>query len=406
MGINIADLKMQSQRQKRSDFDVVSMLLILLAIGIVVGAVYFIFYFQESKVEELISEGSTITMIVAENHGSGTQAWYLSFYHPRTKKHAVIVIPWNTRLKVDYEDRPDHDVIGNIHRRGGARTVRRTVEQLTGTTFPFYLVYDLKDVERMVDLLEGLELIVPERLTHIDPENDLFIQVPRGNQVLDGAKVRQLLLYRFGDQGLKSNIENHRMVYASVLERAGDLEQLFGNMKTSGILLEGVETNLSKRDLAALIREAEHISSSNVLFYRMYGRDVTIKDEQFLTPVENGAWLRDRVETVKKFLNDEGPAPIGDEIKIEILNGSSNPGQAQSLRNSFLEYGFNVIHFGNALRSDYEKTIVIDRIGRPALAKRIADIINCKEVYTRIDKNLMVDVTIILGNDFEGKYVR
>lgn len=406
MGINFADLKLQPQRQKRPDFDLVSILLIFLAIGIVVGAIYFIFYFQESKVEELLSEGTTLSMIVAENNGSRTQAWYLSFYQPQTKKHALIVIPENTRLKIDYEDRPDYDTIGNVYRRGGVRTVVKTVEQLTGASFPFYLVYGLEDVERMVDLLQGLEIIVPERLTHIDPHNDLFIQVPRGNQVLDGAKVRELLLYRFGEQGLKTNIEHHRMTYSAVLDKADELEELFGHMKTSSILWDGLNTNLSKKDLAALIREAGEMNSSNILFYRMYGKDVTIKDQRFITPVENGAWLRKRIETVKKFLNDEGPAPIGDEIKIEILNGSNNPGQAQSLRNSFLEYGFNVIHYGNALRSDYEKTIVIDRIGRPSLAKRIADIINCNEVYTRIDKNLMVDVTIVLGNDFEGKYVR
>jgi hypothetical protein len=97
---------------------------------------------------------------------------------------------------------------------------------------------------------------------------------------------------------------------------------------------------------------------------------------------------------------------VGDEIYIEILNGSTNPGQAQSLRNYFVEYGFNIVHFGNAPKSDYEKTVVIDRMGRPSLAKRIADIINCQEVHTKIDKTLMVDVTIIIGNDFEGKYVR
>ncbi|MFW6180953.1 MAG: LCP family protein [Spirochaetota bacterium] len=406
MGINIADLRMQSQRQKRPDFDIVSLLLIFLAIGIVVGAVYFIFYFQESRIEELLGEGTTIPMVVVENHDSGTLAWYLSFYSPRTRKHALIVIPGNTRLKVDYEDRPDHDIVENIHRRGGMRAVAGTVEQLTGDPIPFYLAYDLEYVERVVDLMEGLQLIVPRQITHIDAAGDLFIQVPRGNHVLDGAKVGQLLLYRFGEQGLKSNIEHHRMVYASVLDRAVDLEGLFGSMRTSRILWEGLETNLGKRDLAALIREAGHMSSAGVLFYRMHGRDVTIQDQQYLTPVEDGAWLRERIESVKKFLNDEGPAPLGDEIRIEILNGSTNPGQAQSLRNSFLEYGFNVVHFGNALRSDYEKTIVIDRIGRPSLARRIADIIRCKEVYTRIDEDLMVDVTIILGNDFEGKYVR
>ena len=158
--------------------------------------------------------------------------------------------------------------------------------------------------------------------------------------------------------------------------------------------------------MLVLINEMQKVNSSRLLLYRMFGKNIVIKNEKFIAPVENGKWLQGRIETVKKFINDEGPAPIGDEVNIEILNGSGNPGQAQSLRNFFLEYEFNVVHYGNALRNDYQKTMVIDRIGRPSLAKRIADIINCREVYTRIDKTLLVDITIIIGNDFEGKYVR
>ena len=138
----------------------------------------------------------------------------------------------------------------------------------------------------------------------------------------------------------------------------------------------------------------------------MYGKNTVIENENFITPIEDGSWLRVRIENVKNFINDEGPSPVGDELNIEILNGPTNPGQAQSLRNYFVEYGFNIVHYGNALRSDYDKTLVIDRIGKPSLAKRIADIINCKEVHTRIDKTLMVDVTIVIGNDFEGRFVR
>jgi anionic cell wall polymer biosynthesis LytR-Cps2A-Psr (LCP) family protein len=406
MGINIADLKMQSQRRNRSDFDLVSLLLILLAIGIVVGAVFFIFLFQESKVQEMINAGSPISTILVEQNGPKTEGWYLSFYNPATRKNALIAIPAKTRLKVDYEDRPTHDAVENIYARGGSTAVRRTVENLTGTTFPLYLVYDLTQAERLIDLLQGLQVIVPEKLTHIDPETGTYIQVPGGRQVLDGAKVKQLLQYRFGEQGAKSNMEYHRSVYSALLDRTEDIRELFSNLKTAGILTKDLDTNLSKKDFGALVGQMEQMNSSGILFYRMHGRDITIKDQQFITPVENGAWLRERIETVKRFLGDEGPAPIGDEIRMEILNGSSNPGQAQNLRNYFLEYGFNVVHFGNALRSDYENTMVIDRIGRPDLAKSIADIINCKEVYTRVDESLLVDVTIILGNDFEGKYVR
>jgi hypothetical protein len=154
------------------------------------------------------------------------------------------------------------------------------------------------------------------------------------------------------------------------------------------------------------VAEARGVRASQLLFFKTFGKNVTIDKEVYMTPVENGKWLKERIEEVKKYLKDEGPLPIKDDIDIEILNGSNNPGQALSLRNYLLEYGLNIVHYGNALRSDFEKTQVIDRTGSPALARKVADIINCTEVTTKVDKTLMVDVSVIIGNDFEGQFVR
>ena len=406
MGINVADLKVQKDNRRRSDFDWVSVLLILLAIGIVVGAIYFIFYFRGSSVEQVLQSESLLSTLVVVNRGEKTESLLLSFYNPKTKKLAYIVIPDQTRLKVDYRDRPAYDIVGNIYDRGGMQVLRKTMAQLTGTEFPFYIAYDLHDAEKLVDLLEGLEVIIPEPMRYMKPDQKIFVNIASGRQVLDGAKVRELLQYRGEEVNGRSVADNHRLYVESLLDRAEDVGELLLSRNVATTLLRDLDTNFSRRDMQLLSEEMKELNSSRLLFYKMHGQTITVKEETYLTPVESGSWLRERIEAVKKFISDEGPAPLGDEIKIEILNGSSNPGQAQSLRNYFVEYGFNVVHFGNAMRDDYERTMVVDRLGRPSLAKRIADIINCKEVYTRIDETLLVDVTVIIGNDFEGKTVR
>lgn len=406
MGVNISDIKYQSDNSKRSDFDWVSILLIFIAIGIIVGAIFFIFYFRESTVAQLIESKDTISAIVVENNGDKTESIYLCFYNSGTNKLAFIEIPARTRLKVDYEDKPVYDVISNIYFKGGISVVKKTIEKLTSSPFGYYVVYDLKDVEVLVDLIDGIEINNPNNLSYTDVDNKIFIKVQKGRVLLDGAKAKELLLFKYGPSGHQVMLENHRIFIESLLDRTEDLETIFTHKKTFSSLDKNVKTNYTKKDMLVLINEMRKVNSSRLLLYRMFGKNIEIKNEKFITPVENGKWLQGRIETVKKFINDEGPAPIGDEVNIEILNGSGNPGQAQSLRNFFLEYEFNVVHYGNALKNDYQKTMVIDRIGRPSLAKRIADIINCKEVYTRIDKTLLVDITIIIGNDFEGKYVR
>lgn len=406
MGIKIVDVKFQPESTKRSDFDWVSVLLIFVALGIIIGTIFFVFQFKKSEVVEQLQSGLPLSLVLIENDGKKTESIHLVFFNPKIKKLAFIVVQDRTRLKIDYEDKPAYDIIRNVYSRGGSAVVIKTIEKLTDSNFDYYISYDLKDIEKLVDLLEGIEINNQNSLNYIDTENRIFIKVPRGRLKLDGAKTREVLLFKYGQEGDKIMIDNHKMVTESLLERAEEIEQLFLNSRVSRRILRSIDTNLDRREIVALIHEMRNVISPNILFYKMFGREIAINNENFITPVEGGKWLQDRIKEVKKFINDEGPEPIGDEVKIEILNGSSNPGQAQSLRNHLVLYGLNVVYFGNALRNDYEKTIVIDRIGKPSLAKMIADVINCKEVYTRIDKTLMVDVTIIIGNDFEGKYVR
>lgn len=406
MGINVSDIKFEPDRNRPYDFDWMSVILIFLAIGIIIGAIYSIFCFKESKVAQLIKEKSILSALIVENNGKKTQSIILGFYNPDTGKLAFIFLPERTRLKVDYQDKPAYDTIENIYFRGGMSVVRRTIERLTNASFAFTLAFDLGVVEKLVDLLEGMEVLNPNSLNYMDVDKRIFVRVPKGRNMLDGAKVKQMLFSRNDSSGSKLIIDNHQVIGESLLDRSSDIAQLLSHPRILKRLQKDVDTNFSKKDIRALIGEMEKVDSSRIVYYRMFGKNTVIKNESYVTPIENGKWLKERIENVKKFITDEGPAPIDDDVAIEILNGSGNPGQAQSLRNYFLEYGFNVVHYGNALRNDYEKTLVIDRIGRPSLAKRIADIINCKQVYTRIDESLMVDVTIIIGNDFEGKYVR
>ena len=67
MQINIADIKFQSKSKKAPEFDWISFILIIVAIGIIIAAVYFIFYFKESKILQIIEKGENISALVPES---------------------------------------------------------------------------------------------------------------------------------------------------------------------------------------------------------------------------------------------------------------------------------------------------------------------------------------------------
>jgi hypothetical protein len=95
-------------------------------------------------------------------------------------------------------------------------------------------------------------------------------------------------------------------------------------------------------------------------------------------------------------------------ITLEVLNGTKTPGLASRARELFQSYDLEVLAPGNADNEAYANTVVLDRKGVLENAKKVADIIRCRRIFSRPDPQMdqAVDVTVILGKDFDGRYVK
>ncbi|MFP4563680.1 MAG: LytR C-terminal domain-containing protein [Spirochaetia bacterium] len=102
-------------------------------------------------------------------------------------------------------------------------------------------------------------------------------------------------------------------------------------------------------------------------------------------------------------------------ISVEILNGTNRNGLASRTAQLFKSFGYEVVHVANAESFDYEATLVLDRSGNINKAQKVANIITCKHVNTVLEEipeeaetepDKIVDVTIILGKDFDGRYCK
>jgi hypothetical protein len=88
--------------------------------------------------------------------------------------------------------------------------------------------------------------------------------------------------------------------------------------------------------------------------------------------------------------------------RVEVLNASNQPGRARDATARLREAGYDVVHFGNAARVP-DSSRVIDRIGRPDIARALADHLGIDRVITAIDSTLYLDASIILGVDWVPK---
>ena len=94
----------------------------------------------------------------------------------------------------------------------------------------------------------------------------------------------------------------------------------------------------------------------------------------------------------------KAPAMDGAPVRIEVVNGSGEPGAAAKLASYLRDGGFNVVLVGSGDRYDYVRTIVVDRTGNERAAAAVAAYLGpVQRVRQRARSE--ADVTVVVGRD-------
>lgn len=114
------------------------------------------------------------------------------------------------------------------------------------------------------------------------------------------------------------------------------------------------------------------------------------------------------VSVVARVVDDDALAgapaarAIGDpgQIRVEVLNGAGRSGLARDVTHRLRGEGFDVVFFGNAATFDRGRSVVLDRVGDPARARAVAAALGIDSVAARPDSTLLLDVSVVLGDDW------
>lgn len=89
-------------------------------------------------------------------------------------------------------------------------------------------------------------------------------------------------------------------------------------------------------------------------------------------------------------------------VQLEVLNGTAEPKAAQKLTEALRSGGFDVVDMGNYKSSSVERTTVISRTADRSAALSVASYLGVDKnsVVQQPDKNLYLDVSVIIGKDF------
>lgn len=391
---------MNREQSKNGLFLLGVIVVVLVGAGLLIAS-----YVRTDVIADIAAEGRQISMLVLIELPEGRLTSEVVIFDTATSRAALFDVPSNTGVVVASLNRVDG--IDTVYRSDGIESYRAAVADLLGTPVDFFIAMDARGLETVTDLLEGIPMFVAD----VPNEGPDAVRIPTGDVVLDGAKIQTYLGYAPEGERDRERIARAQKAVVGLLHQLGQQRDLVANRSVLALISGAIETNLDRDAIVSLATALHGLEVDRVITRQVEGTvrnvDTGEASEELLFPHQEGRWL---VESVRQVVeNLQSPEALLDEnivIRLEILNGTETTGLARRTAELYRSYGFDVVTVGNAASTDVKETLVLDRVGNEIFADRTAEIIRATTIEQRAAVQAGVDVTVILGGDFDGRYVR
>lgn len=110
-------------------------------------------------------------------------------------------------------------------------------------------------------------------------------------------------------------------------------------------------------------------------------------------------------KVIPLFSKDKKPVQKTNHvIQVEVLNACGAAGLADKFTDLLRSKKFDVVKTGNFASFDIDNSFIIDRVGNKSFAYSLADSIGISKqnVIQQFNKNYYLDVTLVIGKDFNN----
>lgn len=333
-------------------------------------------------------------------------------YYPVSKKAAVVNIPGNTGAI--YQSLGRVDRIDKVYEEKGIETYRKEIEKLLGCNIPFHMVFKLNDFIYLTDILNGLRIFNPSPVDTVSESGERWL-LPSGAVNFDGDKISTYLKYHIEDENPSDEQERFQNVITAFFSTLHDKRSYIasGNVFSKKVL-KLIHMNLDKDDSFRLLGMISEMDAETIVRQTVTGRVRIVDSQKLLFPLNNGEFIKEAVKQSTNMLLSSTGTYASRVYVLEIKNGTTVQGLAHNTSILFQNASYDVLSAMNADSNDYEKTVIIDHIGNKEIAVMVGDFIHCTNIVeeevdlsnTESETAADVDFTIILGKDFDGRYVR
>jgi polyisoprenyl-teichoic acid--peptidoglycan teichoic acid transferase len=394
---------MVERRSRKADRSII-LLVIILAIVAATG-VYAYILLQEDLITGALKKKLPLNTLFIFSSGEKALFFEVFFYNPQTRKGSLFYVPANVGGVIQNINKVDG--IDVLYSRRGPAVLKKKIEDILGVTLQSVIDIGREETGRLVDLLGGVEVFIPNP---VDLSwDDRRILLPSGSVTLDGDKARDFMSYQDPLESDAEMIGRRQRFLQALLKSFGENSAFLLQRAPFRLASTLVRTNLRPRALRSFVQEMGRFDSERMVLQRVLGTTRSVDGRDLLFPHQEGELLKQAVkQALAANASSEFVAPDALSVTVEVLNGTRTAGLANRARDLLQSYDFEVMAPNNADNDQYVNTVVLDRKGSIDNAKKVADIIHCTRIFSKPDPQMdqAVDVTLILGRDFDGRFVK
>ena len=219
-------------------------------------------------------------VIAGRDYESGnTDTLLIGRFDTRNNKLDIVPIPRDTLANVgttvDGHAQTTRKINTIFRDTGGLDAVEAKdgflsgIRKILGFTVDCWAIIDLEAFEKLVDTIGGVDFDVPVHMVHEDYLQDLYIDIPKGMQHLDGKQALHVVRYRSyndGDLGRISVQQDFMMTVAKQVLQIGNLTKM-GDIVN--VFTEYVSTDLTAKHFVFLGEAFLKLSSGDITFHQM-----------------------------------------------------------------------------------------------------------------------------------------
>jgi LCP family protein required for cell wall assembly len=320
-------------------------------------------------------------------------------FDPKTSSISSLSIPRDTEVEIPGFGRGK---INEANYWGGTELARKTVyNTLNQIPIHRYVRVSSGAFKELVDLLGGVDVLIPHPMSYIDNTQQLKIDLSPGWQTINGEQADQFARYRSDAYGDIGRIQRQQALIEAIQKRLQNPNILPRLPQIIRVMQKYIDTDLSFNEILSLVNFGLNLESQQFKMVTLPGRSSTAEETY------SSYWVIDEIgrdRILAEYFQQDLDTQLESEslpldLKIAIQNASGNSLAAEKIADTLANQGYYNVYIVPDWPNKQRQTQIIVQRGNLSSAEALKNKLGWGEIEASSTGEIGSDFTLRIGSD-------